>query len=169
MNYRLGKPPPSISRRLLTAVLATLLLWVIYAFGASVRDLLTTGVVAVNSTSRGSPRTEVPLTQAWAHLSGLLLLMASFASGLIMALRGFPKSLPLLSSHILAILAFPVGLALWFFSGFLSTLSGTAYLTGFILFIATVAFIDKKFGRTVTTVLLVAFVIGLLFKYSHGA
>jgi len=60
-----------------------------------------------------------------------------------------------------ALLAAPLGVVLWLASGSLTTFGGALFLVGFVAFVSAMFWINKKFGRLVTTMVLFGLV-GLL-------
>jgi hypothetical protein len=125
----------------------------LYLLAVALYEAITTGTVQVNRASRGAPRAWVPWPQAFAHLLGLALIVAS---GLPLLWAWVIRKVRQPSAHVLALcfIGAPLGLGLWLFSGTLVTLSGALFLIGFFAFFALMVWIDKHLGRAVTTLVL---------------
>jgi hypothetical protein len=139
----------------------------IYMLCVAIWEAITTGTVRVNPSSRHALRASVPWPQAWAHLLGLALIIAGGLSWLLAL--AFPKGR--MPSFVVAsaLLAAPLGAVLWLASGNLTTIGGVLFLVGFLVFVAAVFWIDRKFGRLVTTMVLFGFVgLALYLTASHA-
>ena len=133
---------------------AALALPAIYMLLAAIYEAVTTGSVLVNPASRGAPRAWVHWSQAWAHILGLALIIAC---GLRLLLP-WPTRKLRDAATALCLIGAPLGLVLWFYSGILIKFSGVLFVVGFITFVALMSWIDKRLGRTVTTMMLLGFV-----------
>lgn len=120
---------------------ALLLCWAIYELVVAMVSATHAGTIAVSPYGRSEPRHVVAWPQAWAFVSGLVLMLWGGVSAIAEA-AGFVHRV-----FIPSLLLIPCGFALVLFSAYLSDLNGIAYLVCFGLGMAFLFKVQRRYGK----------------------
>ncbi|MDR7331225.1 hypothetical protein [Roseateles asaccharophilus] len=146
---------------------ALLTLPALYWLFVAVYEAITAGAVRVTPTSRGEPRVWVPWPQAWSYLLGTSLIIAG---GLPPILAFVAPRLRMGRTFLLLLtlspFAGPLGIALWLFSGHLTSVRGALFLAGVFAFIAVTLWIGNRFGRAFVVLALLILVAFALYHFA---
>jgi len=156
--------PGEVARFSLAAALAfsvLLLLPALYSFFSALYSAVATGHVTVISLGYShTHRESVPWQAGWARFASPVILLA--------ALFTFDGSRGSTLRWWLSGVTAAVGLALLCFSAWFTTLSKAAFLLAFVGVLSLVVVIDRKLGRGVASLFLLACVLGLVWRLANA-
>jgi hypothetical protein len=156
--------PGEVARFSLAAAFAfsvLLLLPALYSFFSVIHSAFTTGHVTVISLGYShTHRESVPWQVGWARFASPVILLV--------ALFTFDGSRGSTLRWWLSGAAATIGLTLLCFSAWFTTLGKAAFLLAFVGVISLAALIDRKLGRNVASLFLLACVLGLVWRFARA-